>query len=425
MTESAAITQRNPQTMIISVVKVNFHDVDNNSVVLSGKLDNGKLRRVTGTLADPVIGSIVKATGCWKHHDKYGWQFKADELKVLCQNPLTDTREGLQCKITFVKELRQDTGFCVAGGLLEDGSAVRLSGRLGKMSKGIEVFMLGEWHDDEQYGREFRVRQWEYYKPEHPGSLQKCYELMISQKASSEPSAKIVEFAWEDVELKDGLIIVPYPEGGRTACPFPEVRESYNRIKSFLQDRLPKLQISFGRNGMVTVLNPGIIRDAVTLLHVSHTLRYGTMETREKNRDIMNIVGDMSAEATREFVPRDVTMYLDFLQDHQSEYFNIVPVEEFNGGSREEAFLFTVMIGESPCIVWENTNPSRATFVFPCTDEEYRETMEIICSFIADEKTGKRQYLHSDSSKETFGFKPTIIVHNTFESWTKRLMAIN
>ena len=104
MAESAAITQRNPQTMIISVVKVNFHDEDNNSVVLSGKLDNGKLRRVTGTLADPVIGSIVKATGYWKHHDKYGWQFKADELKVLCQNPLTDTREGLQCKITFVKE---------------------------------------------------------------------------------------------------------------------------------------------------------------------------------------------------------------------------------------------------------------------------------------------------------------------------------
>lgn len=163
----------------------------------------------------------------------------------------------------------------------------------------------------------------------------------------------------------------------------------------------------------------------MTLMHVTHTLRYGEMEPREKNRDIMEVIGEMSPEATREFVPRDVTRYLDFLQDKQSEYVNIVPIEEYNGGSREDAFLFTVMIGDRPCIVWENTNPSRATFVFPCTEESYNEKIQTVCNFIADERTGKRQYLHSDACNVTFGEKPVLLAHNTFESWSERLMAIN
>ena len=413
------------KSIILSIEKIIFHSEDNDGVVLSGKESNGKTRQVVGTLSDPKIGSIIKATGFWKRHDRYGWQFKAEDIAVLSQDPVNDPREALQCRITFVKELRQDTGFCSASGIMKDDSKVRLSGRLKNMSPGIEAYALGEWHEDEKYGREFRVKQWEYFKPERPGTLQKCLEMISAIKASNDKTSKIHEFSWNEVEMKDDMVVIPYPEGQTTWCSLPGSRESYNRIKSYLADRLSALQVSFDSKGFGMVLNASVMREAVTLMHVTHTLRYGEMEPREKNRDIMEVIGEMSPEATREFVPRDVTRYLDFLQDKQSEYFNIVPIEEYNGGSREDAFLFTVMIGDRPCIVWENTNPSRATFVFPCTEESYNEKIQTVCNFIADERTGKRQYLHSDACNVTFGEKPVLLAHNTFESWSERLMAIN
>lgn len=411
----------NKKNLILTIDKVIFRDAENDAVIFSGKDSNGKSRQVVGTLAAPKPGSIIKAVGFWKRHDKYGWQFKAEDIAVLSQDPANDPREALLCKISFVRELRQDTGFCSANGLTEDETKVRLSGRLKNMAPGRDVFALGEWREDERYGREFRVKQWEFFSPGRPGNLQKCMEMIAAIKASNDKAATRKDFPWTDVEMKDDMVVVPYPEGRSTWCPMPGSRESYNMIKPFLAERLPSLQVSFDENGTASVLNAGVMRDALTMMQVTHTLRYGPMETRERNRVITEAVKEMSPDATREFVPRDVTPYLDFLQEQQSEFFNIVPIQEYNGGSREDAFLFTVMIGGSPCIVWENTNPSRATFVFPCSFESYDEMLQTICNFTADERSGKRQYMHSEASAVTFGRRPSLLVHNSYESWTARL----
>lgn len=411
------------KTIVMTLDKLIFRSEDSDAVIFSGKDDSGKIRQVVGTLANPKVGSIVKASGIWKHHEKYGWQFKAAEVSILSADPSTDTREGLQCKVTFVKELKAETGFCSASGLMEDGSKVRLSGRLRNMSPGSEVFALGEWHEDAQFGKEYRVRQWEYSRAQRPGALQRCHEMLVAIRKSQDGSSRTVEFQWDEVQLRDNSVEVPYPKGQTTICSMSGARESYNSIKSYLADRLPALQVSFDSKGIGCVLNSGVIRDAVTLMHVTHTLRYGKMETREKNRDIMDVVSGMSPEATKVFVPRDVTMYLDFLQERQSEFFNVVPIEEYNGGSREHAFLFTIMIADRTCIVWESTNPSRATFVFPCTDEDYSDRLQTVCSFIADERAGKRQYMHSAASAVTFGEKPILLAHNTFDSWSARLLS--
>ena len=197
------------KSIILSIEKIIFHGEDNDGVVLSGKESNGKTRQVVGTLTDPRIGSIIKATGFWKRHDRYGWQFKAEDIAVLSQDPVNDPREALQCRITFVKELRQDTGFCSASGIMKDDSKVRLSGRLKNMSPGIEAYALGEWHEDEKYGREFRVKQWEYFKPERPGTLQKCLETISAIKASNDKTSKIHEFSWNEVEMKDDMVFPP------------------------------------------------------------------------------------------------------------------------------------------------------------------------------------------------------------------------
>lgn len=417
--ENSGIRKR---TVLVLVEKIIYKNEESNAVILSGTLDNGKVRQVTGKLAAPAVGSIVKVTGYWKRHEKYGWQFKAEDMRLMCADPFEDTREALQCKVTGVKELRVDTDFYGANGMTSDGVKVRMTGRLKNMTPGIDVYALGEWTEHEQYGKEFKVRQWEYYRQGRPGSLQKCMEMIAAIKASRTEGANVQEFSWNDVEMKDGFIIVPYPAGSETWCQLTGAKESFNMIKGYLAGRLPAVKVAFDNQGIGLIQNIYDLRDALSVMHVKHTLQYGTMETEEKNRDIIDAVSEMGPEATRIFVPRDVTGYLDFLQERQSDLFNLVPIEEYNGGSREEAFIFTIMIDEKPCLVWESTNPSRATFVFPCTDENYDEKIQILCSFIADKRGGKRKYLHSDASAVTFGYKPIILVHNTFESWTDRLL---
>lgn len=416
-------TGRPQRSILLEVERIIFRSPDNGTVILSGRLEGGKTRQVIGSMPAPAAGSIVKASGFWKRHDRYGWQFKAEDLEVMCPDPQRDDREGLQCRIASVRILREDTGFCRASGIAPDGTKVSLSGRLRNMKRDTDIFALGQWHEDGRYGREFRVRQWEYHRDERPGFLRRTMDMAAEIRRRGDTASRIMEFPWSDVELKDGMAVIPYPKGGTTWCAMPGARESYNLIRSYLAGRLPALQVCMDSSGTGTVLNAGVIRDAVSLMHVRYTLEYGRMETREKNLDVMDTVGGMSPEATREFVPRDVSGYLDFLQERQSEYFNVIPIEEYNGGSREGAFLFTLQIGGRPCIVWENTNPSRATFVFPCTDEDYDSRIQAVCSFIADERKGKRRYLHSDASAVTFGEKPILLVHNTLESWSERLMA--
>lgn len=417
-------TRTNKRTILVRIKKVIFHNQENGTTIFSGEDENGKTRQVIGSLPSTKLGSIVEAIGFWKRHDRFGWQFMADDIFVLCPDPETDTRDAIRCRITSVRELRTETGFCSASGLVGEESKVRLSGRLKNMKLQSEIFALGEWHEDEQFGKEFKVKQWEFYKSERPGALQKCKEMITAIKMSKEAGVQVLEFPWSEVQIRDNMVGIPYPKGRVTWCTLSGARESYDLIKPYLAGRLPALQICFDNKGIGMVLNASAMRDAITLMHVSHTLRYGQMETREKNRDIMEAVGEMSPDATKVFVPRDETPYLDFLQEKQSEFFNIVPIEEYNGGSREHAFLFTIMIGERPCIIWENANPSRATFAFPCTDENYDDKLRTICSFIADERGSKRQYIHSDASAVTFGEKPVLLVHNTIESWTERLMKI-
>lgn len=144
-----------------------------------------------------------------------------------------------------------------------------------------------------------------------------------------------------------------------------------------------------------------------------------------KSPDVLNALKVLSKKDTRAFVPRDMTSYLNFLSDHQAiDDYPIVPIEEYIGGSYEEGALFTLLIKEQLYIVWENFNDSRSTYLFRCTKENYEDMRQRVFDYIMTQESSKRQFLRTKECKEIFGEKPRMVVHNSLESWSERLMSM-
>lgn len=125
----------------------------------------------------------------------------------------------------------------------------------------------------------------------------------------------------------------------------------------------------------------------------------------------------------RSLLPQTMSSYIKFLYEkHPICIYPIIPVCEDDGGSMDMGALFTVIIGGQPHIIWESFKESKATYVFPCTNDNYEEKRELIYNYLRSYKDNKRSFLRSNSCAEMFGEKPRMLVHNDFTSWEQRLM---
>jgi hypothetical protein len=87
----------------------------------------------------------------------------------------------------------------------------------------------------------------------------------------------------------------------------------------------------------------------------------------------------------------------------------------------EDSFLFTFEKESQIFIIWENTNLSRATYVFHVEPKRYEERLQFVFDYIVSNVRAKRQRLHSDSmDTEVFG-EFEIINHTEVEAWRNRI----
>ena len=234
---------------------------------------------------------------------------------------------------------------------------------------------------------------------------------------------KTEEVDWEDITIIDKYIIISEPFGGELHWFDKNVNASMNSLLHFLGSKLPKLIVEYRINSAPVILNPEVLHDGITLLSVKNDLS-GFVSSQEDSSFILDTFDKGVSATSRLFMPRDITPYIDFLYDKQEkEQYPIIPVEEYIGGSKEEGALFTIIDKDQPFIVWENFNDARATYVFPCTRENYQERRQLLFDFIVTGGSGKRQFLRTDDCSELFGAKPMMLVHNNFESWSARLIS--
>jgi hypothetical protein len=234
---------------------------------------------------------------------------------------------------------------------------------------------------------------------------------------------KTEEVDWEDITIADKYIIISEPFGGELHWFDKNVNASMNSLLHFLSSKLPKLIVEYRINSAPVILNPEVLHDGITLLSVKNDLS-GFVSSQEDSSFILDTFDKGVSATSRLFMPRDISPYVDFLYDKQEkEQYPIIPVEEYIGGSKEEGALFTIIDKDQPFIVWENFNDARATYVFPCTRENYQERRQLLFDFIVTGGSGKRQFLRTDDCSELFGAKPMMLVHNNFESWSARLIS--
>lgn len=242
----------------------------------------------------------------------------------------------------------------------------------------------------------------------------------------------ILELDWNEIKLADSEIKIPTPFGTKTCIKCNSVRGWMNKMRKQVAKYFPKLIVHYCYNCEPTIENTDVLQNVVDVLIMKHDLEKNITEQGDPS-DILERLGKIDNSSSRIFVPLERTHYINYLeQNHALSDYPIVPVEEISrksgqqgeitGITKEDGALFTIIREGQPNIVWENYNDSRATFVFRCTRDNYQDKMNLIFSFIMSDKEGKRQYLHTEACTEIFGEKPEIIIHNTLESWSARIM---
>ena len=233
---------------------------------------------------------------------------------------------------------------------------------------------------------------------------------------------KTEEVDWEDITIIDKYIIIKKPFGGEYRVYDRKVKASMNSLLHYLSSKFPKLIVEYRINSDPFILNPLVLHDGITLLSMKNDLS-GYVTSQESSSAILDTLDKRRSVTLNLFTPHDITPYLDYLYDKQDkEQYPMIPVEEYFGGSKEDGALFTIINKDQPYIIWENFKDSRATYVFPCTRENYQERRQLIFDFIVTRESNKRQFLRTNDCLELFGSKPMMLAHNNFESWSTRLI---
>lgn len=235
---------------------------------------------------------------------------------------------------------------------------------------------------------------------------------------------RTVNIEWVDVDFHQGYIRIPDQLGSYANIEAKDVDDSMNSFRRQIAKFVPYLIAHFDSDGSVIMLNARELHDAVTTLQIKNNLA-ALIRNGYDPTEILKKIDGLSRMYIHEFIPRDMTPYINFLlEKHATDRYPIVPIVEYIGGRREEGALYTIMIDDQPNIVWENNNDARSTYVFPCSEEDYEETRQLVFDYIMAEEIGKRKLLHTDKCTTIFKEKPLRVVHNSLKSWASKIMRV-
>jgi hypothetical protein len=245
--------------------------------------------------------------------------------------------------------------------------------------------------------------------------------VKITHRHPVEDAEKVYTVQWDNVSFEDRYLIIKGVVPRMTIdLFFKPAKASFNFIKRRIANRLQpfKIQITNDQARLIDniylseVIEYMVCQDALEQMLNNGLPDYGGYYNR--------VPSHLSAL----FFPKDKKQYLDILCDLQSDQHKIIPVVEAIGDTMEDAFLFTVERGGTIHVIWENTNLSRATYVFRVEPEQYEERLQFVFDYIVSNVRAKRLRLHSDSiDTEMFGdFE--IINHTEVEAWRNRLCQI-
>jgi hypothetical protein len=292
--------------------------------------------------------------------------------------------------------------------------------------KHIQTLIKEENIRREEQVRKTDIRPHDRNLPKSIKEAQAKLEFLKNRKARlqeallrNDISSRIGEVPWDFITFHNQYISIMPTYSLSLKIPIPESRESFNFIKNAIASRLEPIKIEW--NASTAQIADQINFDKV-LAYLVCKENLSSFFTDE-GCDYRKYYDSIPAKLSHLFFPKSKTEYLNFLCEVHSPAYKIVPVQETLNNLIEDSFLFTVERSETVYIIWENTNISRATYVFRVAPEQYEERLQFVFDYIVSSIRAKRQRLHSDDiDKEIFGdFE--IINHTDIEAWKERLMS--
>lgn len=245
--------------------------------------------------------------------------------------------------------------------------------------------------------------------------------IRITHERPTESSDKEYIVQWDNVTFEDRYLIIKGVVPRKTIdLFFKPAQASFNFIKRRIKQRLEpfKIQVS---NNQVRLVDSIYIGEVIEYMECKDLLEQMIADGLPNYRSYYD---RLPSHLSALFFPKGKREYLDILCDLQSSDYKIVPVSEAIGDSIEDSFLFTVEKGKAMYIIWENTNLSRATYIFCIEIEQYDQRLQFVFDYIVSTLRAKRQKLHSeDIDKEVFG-NFEIINHTEVEAWQNRAIQI-
>ncbi|MDR1700754.1 MAG: hypothetical protein LBR68_06140, partial [Lachnoclostridium sp.] len=194
-----------------------------------------------------------------------------------------------------------------------------------------------------------------------------------SEQTPSTPSVRIVRehietynekeytVQWDNVTFEDRYLVIRGVVPRRSIdLFFKPAQASFNLIKRRIKQQLQPFKIQV-TGDQVRLLDNIYIGEVVEYMECKDAL---DKMLESGLPDYRGYYDRIPSRLSALFFPKDKREYLDILCDLQSDNRKIVPVAEIMGDTVEDSFLFTIERGEVIYIIWENTNLSRATYVF-------------------------------------------------------------
>lgn len=257
------------------------------------------------------------------------------------------------------------------------------------------------------------------------------------KKESSFEALKTKEWIldWNCVMFKRGYVVI-YSRSDLglkfkpTTVSAPQSIESFNYLKKYLNKRLPPVHCLI-RGQLLTVedkisFSSAILQFAAAArqkgVNVGGNLSsYKITPMRMSFSQALSKANQMSPEEFKKYKSK----FIDFLVDHQSKNYKVIPCVErlahSNSDMTEYAFMFSIECRSGKImIVYENVNPDRSTLIFLVKADQYNKSIRAIYDFLQSAEINKRSSLRDkDIDIEDIGVTNyRSINHDDLYSWS-------
>ena len=241
--------------------------------------------------------------------------------------------------------------------------------------------------------------------------------------------------SWDDVNFGNNIINI-FSKGKLVYSKSTSCRKSYNQIKEYLSDKLPKIVLVKNASDIWTLKEPIVLQNALMMIRRQESENLLLEEQyRTAQRSYSSIENYLKDKINQELVLRRLKEkkqdFLNYLIKHQLLDYKLVPAiemlayESAENIDEEDVFVFTVQcksyrygIKDYVNIIYENVNPARATIVCTVEKQYYKLALQSIYNFMNNAKEkNKRSRLRQILKLNNYVKNLHLVNHTDMHTW--------